>query len=100
MLKTCESPGTAHWPAAAAAAAIALCIPTFRRPEGLRKLLTHVAKLQYPAPLSVIVVDNDAEQRAGASVVNDISPAFLFPLACIVEPRRGQTYAYNRAFLS
>jgi succinoglycan biosynthesis protein ExoM len=87
-------------PAGATATAVVLCIPTFRRPEGLRTLLTHIGRLQYQGPLSVIVVDNDGEYRAGAAIVNEMSRTFRFPLSCIVEPRRGQTYAYNRAFVS
>jgi succinoglycan biosynthesis protein ExoM len=77
---------------------VILCIPTFRRPDGLQKLLAHVAALTYRGPLSVIVVENDAELRAGAAVVQRMAPTFRFPLTCIVEPRRGQTYAYNRGF--
>ena len=78
--------------------AVCLCIPTFRRPDGLRKLLSHIAALDYQGPLSVIVVDNDADQRAGDAVVRAMSPDFPFALTSIVEPRRGQTYAYNTAF--
>jgi glycosyltransferase involved in cell wall biosynthesis len=77
--------------------AVSLCIPTFRRPDGLRKLLTHVAELDYQGRLSVIVVDNDADRPVGEAVVRAIS-GFPFPLTCIVEPRRGQTYAYNTGF--
>jgi hypothetical protein len=32
--------------------------------------------------------------------VEQIAPAFRFPLTCIVEPRHGHTYAYHRAFVS
>src|SRR5450631_468395 len=78
--------------------AVCLCIPTFRRPDGLRKLLSHIAALDYQGSLSVIVVDNDADQRAGDAVVRAMSPDFPFALTSIVEPRRGQTYAYNTAF--
>jgi glycosyltransferase involved in cell wall biosynthesis len=80
------------------APSVVLCIPTFRRPEGLRKLLSHVARLTYAGSLSVVVVENDAELRAGAVVADEMSRAFPFPLAVIVEPRRGQTYAYNSGF--
>jgi glycosyltransferase involved in cell wall biosynthesis len=75
-----------------------LCVPTFRRPAGLRKLLTHVERLAYGGKLDVIVVDNDAEARDGVAVVEDVVRTFHFPLTCVVEPRRGHTYAYNRAF--
>ena len=77
---------------------VILCIPTFRRPDGLQKLLAHVGALTYRGALSVIVIENDAELRAGATVVERMAPTFRFPLTCILEPRRGQTYAYNRGF--
>jgi succinoglycan biosynthesis protein ExoM len=77
-----------------------VCVPTFRRPGGLRKLLAHVEQLTYAGRIEVIVVDNDAEIRAGAAIVEQISRTFRFPLSCIVEPRRGHTYAYNRAFMT
>jgi succinoglycan biosynthesis protein ExoM len=80
--------------------AVYLCVPTFRRPDGLRQLLSHIAQLTYKGPVSVIVVDNDAEGRGGANVVAELSGSFRFPLRCDVEPTRGQTYAYNRAFAS
>lgn len=83
---------------APACPSVILCIPTFRRPDGLQKLLTDVGALTYKGPLSVIVIENDADLRAGAIVVAQMAPAFRFPLTCIVEPRRGQTYAYNRGF--
>ena len=37
-----------------------LCVPTFRRPDGLHKLLAHVERLTYAGPIDVVVVDNDA----------------------------------------
>jgi glycosyltransferase involved in cell wall biosynthesis len=80
------------WPA------VVLIVPTFRRPEGLRKLLAHVAALSYRGPLSVIVIENDAEERAGVAMVAALAPTFPFHLEAIVEQRRGQTYAYNRGF--
>jgi glycosyltransferase involved in cell wall biosynthesis len=102
MLQTIDVPASLDRPATGDPAwpAVILCIPTFRRPDGLRMLLTHVGRLRYQGRLSVIVIDNDGEQRAGAAVVAQISPAFPFPLTCIVEPRCGQTYAYNRGFVS
>ena len=80
--------------------AVYLCVPTFRRPAGLRKLLLHIAQLTYAGPLRVIVVDNDAEGRDGAGVVAELSGSFRFQLSCEVEPSSGQTYAYNHAFAS
>src|SRR5208283_2463928 len=81
------------------APSVCLCVPTFRRPAGLRKLLTHVEQLNYPGRLRVIVVDNDPEARAGATIVEESAATFRFPLDSYVEPRRGHTYAYNQAFV-
>ena len=81
------------------APSVFLCVPTFRRPLGLRKLLAHIEQLTFAGELRVIVVDNDAETRAGAAIVEEISPTFRFPLTSYVETRRGQTYAYDRAFM-
>ena len=81
------------------APSVCLAIPSFRRPEGLRKLLTHLAKLEYAGALQIIVIDNDADKREGEIVVRAFSSEFPFPLTCIVEQRRGQTYAYNRGFM-
>ncbi len=77
---------------------VCLCVPTFRRPDGLRKLLEHVERLNYAGRVEIVVVDNDAEARDGATVVESISSTFRFRLTYIVEPRRGHTYAYNQAF--
>ena len=65
---------------------VCLCVPTFRRPDGLRKLLAHIERLNYAGAIDVIVVDNDAEGRAGATVVEQMARTFRLPLNCIVEP--------------
>ena len=71
MLQTLDAPVSRNRPAThdQILPAVILCIPTFRRPDGLRKLLTHVSRLRYQGRLSVIVIDNDEEQLAGAAVV-------------------------------
>ena len=79
---------------------VILCVPTFRRPDGLRKLLAHIERLTYAGRLELIVVENDAELRAGATVAEEVARTFRFPLTCLVESRRGHTYAYDRAFVS
>jgi glycosyltransferase involved in cell wall biosynthesis len=80
------------------APSVCLCVPTFRRPDGLRKLLARVAQLDYPGKLGIIVVDNDARDRAGDTIVQQAAPNFRFRLTAYVEPQLGHTYAYNRAF--
>ena len=45
-----------------------VCVPTFRRPEGLRKLLTHLEQSIYVGMIEVVVVDNDtgdSQRRRG-----------------------------------
>src|ERR1700721_1848399 len=77
-----------------------VCGPTFRRPRGLVKLLTHLEQSIYAGMIEVVVVDNDTVTRSGAVVVDQMAPSYRFPLRCLVEPRRGHTYAYNRAFVT
>lgn len=82
------------------APSVCLCVPTFRRPVGLRKLLSHVEQLNYAGPLSIIVVDNDAELHAGADVVEQMRTGFRFSLTGRLESQRGHTYAYDHAFVA
>lgn len=82
------------------APSVCLCVPTFRRPVGLRKLLSHVEQLNYAGPLSIIVVDNDAELHAGADVVEQMRTRFRFSLTGRLESQRGHTYAYDHAFVA
>ena len=77
---------------------VAICIATFRRQEGLSALLRTIAQLTFrkvSAPrLHVVVVDND-NFASGESVCRAIS--LPWPVKYVVEPRRGITYARNRA---
>ena len=77
---------------------IAICITTFRRADGLRSLLTSLTLLHCGPGLSfdVIVVDNDAAESA-LSVVHGIVPKLNYQVACVVEAKRGLTYARNTA---
>jgi succinoglycan biosynthesis protein ExoM len=61
--------------------------------------LAHVAQLDYQGPLNVIVVDNDPDRPVGEAVVRAV-PRFPFPLTSVVEPRRGQSHAYDAAAVS
>ena len=42
-----------------------ICIPTFRRPRSLARLLDAIAALKTRADIAVLVADNDAEGHAG-----------------------------------
>lgn len=79
---------------------IALCITTYKRPEGLRRLLASVARLDLRTEtdlLDVIVVDNDPKASASGTV-EEMSPLHeRATLAHVHEPRRGISQARNRA---
>ena len=92
------SDGEAAQPTEDSAPSVCLCIPTFRRPQGLRKLLAHVAQLSYGGSFRIIVVENDAQGQAGAKIVEELARDYPFPLTCVVEPKRGHTFACNCAF--
>ena len=92
------SAGETAKPTEDSAPSVCLCIPTFRRPQGLRKLLAHVAQLSYGGSFRIIVVENDARGQAGAKIVEELARDYPFPLTCVVEPERGHTFACNCAF--
>lgn len=77
---------------------VAICICTFRRPELLRELLGAIGRLTFhkvQAPqLQIVVIDND--EFASAEEVSQAA-AVPWPITYVVEPRRGITYARNRA---
>lgn len=79
---------------------VAICICTFRRPELLRELLQGIRRLIFQKvqepQLQIVVVDND-ELASGEQVSSAASVSW--PLTYIVEPRRGITYARNRAIV-
>ena len=79
---------------------VALCAATYRRPQGLRRLLKAVAALELRAgqgrKLDVIIVDNSAEGQA-RSLVEGFATVFPWPLHYVSEPRRGITFARNTA---
>lgn len=75
---------------------VSICICTFRRPHGLRRLLTSIARLDRASPPhEVIVVDNDAA-RGGEAVVAEARAAGL-DVRYLVEPQRGIARARNRS---
>jgi succinoglycan biosynthesis protein ExoM len=82
---------------------IAVCVITYRRPKGLRRLLNGLDGLvfdknQHP-DLEIIVVDNDPSGSAQA-LCEAAKPNLRWPLKYCVESRRGIPYARNRAIAS
>jgi len=76
---------------------ILIGIPSYCRPQGLRRLLSTLAAQQGIAScdVEVFVADNDARQRQAAAACKQIAPEFRFPLACEVVEERGISAARN-----
>ena len=52
---------------------VIICIPTFKRPKMLARLLDAIAALETDADVSVLVADNDAEGHAGFDLCNSLA---------------------------
>lgn len=75
---------------------ISICVCTFRRPDGLLRLLRSLLHLDAATPRhEVIVVDNDAAMSAEPSV--NQARAEGLPVQYLVEPVRGIARARNRS---
>lgn len=78
---------------------VAICICTYRRPDGLRRVLRSLSALKlesHPmAHVTIVVVDNDAEGDS-ALVVDEAAAYVPFPIRVNIEPRRGISHARNR----
>jgi succinoglycan biosynthesis protein ExoM len=78
---------------------VSLCVITYRRPKGLRRLVESLARLEFrnaPARIELIVVDNDTAGSA-EGVCAKLSREVSFPIKYAVEPRRGIPMARNRS---
>ena len=78
---------------------VAVCVATYRRPEGLLRLL-HALEAQEavggPVEVTVVVVDNDAAGSARA-ICREAAAWLPLPLRYTVEKRRGIPQARNAA---
>jgi succinoglycan biosynthesis protein ExoM len=81
---------------------VAICVASYRRPEGLKRLLEGINQLTFSqeAPdIEVIVVDNDATGSAGL-VCTNCEASFRWKLKYCIENVRGISFARNRAIAS
>ncbi len=77
---------------------IAVCVPTYKRPRGLAKLLEALGKMTFSGAdpkLRIIVVDNDPKGSAHA-VFENFKNKLGWPLEYHVEKRRGIPFARNK----
>jgi len=75
---------------------IVIAIPTFLRPEGLKKLLRALSLLETDANLSVLVADNDAAAHEGAALCSRLkSEGYRWTLDSFVVPERGIAQVRN-----
>lgn len=77
---------------------IAVCIITFRRPDGLKRLLDSLNLLSFkqsPPDLKIIVVDNDPDGAAQA-ICQEVSSHSRWELEYYIEPQQGIPYARNK----
>jgi GT2 family glycosyltransferase len=85
---------------AGSTSSVAVCVITYMRPQGLARLLESLAALTFrknPAvQVRVVVVDNDAAGSA-RPIVEQAAARLPWPVEYAVEPRRGISFARNRA---
>jgi GT2 family glycosyltransferase len=75
-----------------------VCIPTFRRPEHLRKTLQSLLAQRTQRGFAVVIVENDAAAQEGARVAAQFLQDGCLSGICVVEPRQGNCYAINAVF--
>lgn len=73
-----------------------ICIPTFRRPDYLRATLFSLQLQRTQIVFAVVIVDNDAESKAGMTVARDYFNGKLNGVASL-EPQQGSGFALNHA---
>lgn len=76
---------------------IVVCIPSFRRPEGLRETLLSLAAQRTQHRFAIVVVDNDARDREALPVARALLGENLVGHA-VLEERQGNVHAINTAF--
>lgn len=83
---------------------VAVCVITFQRPEGLQRLLEGLNKLTFSKcqtpNIEVIIVDNDDDAKSAAQVCQQIGANFQWELKYNTEPKRGISFARNKAIAS
>lgn len=74
---------------------IVVVLPTFRRPDHLQRTLRSLAEQEGAEPFAVIVMENDADGRAGAAVAGAALRRGNLAGLVLVAHERGNCSAYN-----
>src|SRR5580698_4280774 len=77
---------------------IVVCIPSFRRPQHLRRTLQSLSEQQTQRRFAVVVIDNDITKCEGAPVAAEFLRSGRLQGLCVIEPRQGNCHAINAAF--
>ncbi len=75
-----------------------VCIPSHRRPEGLRRTLDSLAEQRTGIRFAVVVIDNDAAGREAVEVAGTFFATSGIEGLVAVEPQQGNCHAINAAF--
>lgn len=75
---------------------VALCICTFRRPEGLARLLEDLTALSGDIALEIVVSDNDAGEQ-GMAVCQNLRDDYPYPVHAVRATEPGISSARNTA---
>jgi GT2 family glycosyltransferase len=77
---------------------IVVCIPSFRRPQHLRRTLQSLGEQETRRRFAIVVVDNDDAKCQGVPVAAEFLHSGQLQGLCVVEPRQGNCQAINAAF--
>ncbi|MCS4240900.1 glycosyltransferase involved in cell wall biosynthesis [Rhizobium sp. BIGb0125] len=75
-----------------------VCIPSFRRPDGLKKTLASLATQQVDFSFAIVVIDNDGVGQEALAVTQSFLADTGMLGQAFVEPQQGNCYAINSAF--
>lgn len=79
---------------------IAITIPTFRRPDHVLKTIDSVAAQTTDRPFAIVLIENEAEDRAGAKAASPRFEDGTYRGLVIVAHDRGNCQAYNAGWFT
>lgn len=78
---------------------VVICIPTFKRPISLTRLLDSISLLKTDFKFQVLVADNDGLKKDGFELVNKYKKNSSFELNTFVVHKQGISYVRNELML-